>query len=95
MWYVQPAKVQTSLCIRLSLEDSKTGGTSRLKRRLHRLLSVYTCQNATLLEIFWNNNEYAVELLLYTEPIKKHSTKFEIELLNKFIGITFMKIKLR
>ena len=31
--------------------DQKSFGVSKLKRRLHRLVSVYTCQNATLLAI--------------------------------------------
>ena len=65
MWYVRPAKAQTSLRIRASwseplpvawiLYDSKATdktkfGVSKLNRRLHRLVWVYTCQNATLLE---------------------------------------------
>ena len=64
MWYVRPAKAQTSLRIRAvwsepllvacifyecKSTDWTSFGVSKLKRRLHRL--VYTCQNATLLEI--------------------------------------------
>ena len=85
MWYVRPAMAQTSLCIRLSLEGSKTVGASRLKRRLHRLLLIYTCQKPALLEITCHGLN--VDLLgqldccLYTELIKKRSTNFEIELL--------------
>ena len=44
MWYVRPAKAQISLRIRAF-------GVSKLERRLHRLVCVYTCQNAKLLEI--------------------------------------------
>ena len=66
IWYVRPAKAQTSLRIRadwsepllvawLSYEcsatDWKSFRVSKLNRRLHRLVWVYTCQNATLLEI--------------------------------------------
>ena len=66
MWYVRPAKAQTSLRIRpvwseplqvgwIINECSATGwtafGVSKLKRRLHILVWVYTCQNVTLLEI--------------------------------------------
>ena len=66
MWYVQPAKAQTSLCIRTvwsepllvarifyecSATDRTSFGVSKLKRRLDRIVWVYTCQNTTLLEI--------------------------------------------
>ena len=66
MWYVLPAKAQTSLrkCavwsepLQVALifyEWSATGWTafrfSKLKSRLYRLAWVYTCRNATLLEI--------------------------------------------
>ena len=66
MWYVRPAKPQTSLGIRAVWSESllvawivyeylATGrtafGVSKLKRRLHRLIWVYTCQKTTLLEI--------------------------------------------
>ena len=37
-----------------------------LKRRLHRLVWVYTCQNVTLLEITW----YGSSTLLYSEQPK-------------------------
>ena len=74
MWYVRPAKAQTSLRIRAvwsehllvawifydcSATDWKAFGDSKLKRRLHRLIWVYTCQNATLLEIkFCGSNKF-------------------------------------
>ena len=66
MWYVWPAKPQISLRIHtvwpepllvtfIFYECLATGwptfGDSKLKRRLHRLVWVYTCQNATLLEM--------------------------------------------
>ena len=66
MWYVRPAKAQTSLRIRavwsepllvawIFYECKATNwtsfGFSKLKRGLHRLVLVYTCQNASLLEI--------------------------------------------
>ena len=66
MWYVRPAKPQTSLRIRAvwseplpvawifyeSLATDRTSfGVSKLEKRLHRLVWVYTCQNTTLLEI--------------------------------------------
>ena len=70
MWYVRPAKPQISLCIcavwsepllvaRISYECYATDWTpfevSKPKRRLHRLVWVYTCQNATLLEIMYHD----------------------------------------
>ena len=66
MWYVRPAKAQTSLHIRavwseplqvvwIFYECSATDLTafrcSKLKSRLYRLAWIYTCQTATLLEI--------------------------------------------
>ena len=66
MWYVRPAKPQVSLRIRAVWSESllvawvffdceatdwTSYGVSKLKRRLHRLVWAYTCQNATLLEI--------------------------------------------
>ena len=66
MWYVRPAKSQISLRIcavwsepflvaRIFNECQATGrtslGVSNLKGRPHRLAQVYTCQNATWLEI--------------------------------------------
>ena len=63
-WYVRPARAQTSLRIRAVWSerllvawifyeclatDRTSFGVSKLKRRLHRLVWVYTCQNATLL----------------------------------------------
>ena len=65
MWYVQPAKAQTSLHIRTAWSepllvawiyyestaaDWTPFGVSKLKMRLHRLIWVYTCQNTKLLE---------------------------------------------
>ena len=66
MWYVRPAKSQISLRIRAFWSepllvawicydcwatDWTAFGVSKLKRRLHRLVWVYTCQNVKLLEI--------------------------------------------
>ena len=66
MWYVRPAKPQISLRIRAVWSepllaswifygcwatDWRSFGVFKLKRRLHRLVWVYNCQNATLLEI--------------------------------------------
>ena len=66
MWYVRPAKPQISLRIcavwsepllvawifyECKATDWAWFGVSKLKRRLHRLVWVYTCKNATLLEI--------------------------------------------
>ena len=84
MWYVRPAKPQTSLRIRavwsepllvtwIFYECYATNWTSfrisMLIRRLHRLVWVYTCQNATLLEI-WCNGSIMVpdtlNIVLYT-----------------------------
>ena len=66
MWFVRPAKAQISLriCVVWSepllvawifyecqATDWISFGGSKLNRRLHRLVWVYICQNATLLEI--------------------------------------------
>ena len=73
IWYVRPAKAQTSLRIRADWSepllvawifydcwatDWTLFGVSKLKRRLQRLVRIYTCQNVKLLEItchgsFW------------------------------------------
>ena len=41
-----------------SATDRTKFGVSKLKRRLHRLVWVYTCQNATLLEITFHDSFY-------------------------------------
>ena len=64
MWYVQPAKAQTSLHIRAvwsepllvasiicKAADWTEFGVSKLKRGLHRLVWVYTSKNVTMMEI--------------------------------------------
>ena len=71
MWYVRPAKPQTSLRVRAVwseplqvdwifyeyiITDQASFGVSKLRRRLYRLSWVYTCQNATLLEITWHGS---------------------------------------
>ena len=61
MWYVRPAKPQIRAVWSEPLlvawifheclaTDWTWFGVSKLKRRLHRLVWVYTCQNATMLE---------------------------------------------
>ena len=82
MWYVRTAKPQISLRIRvvwsepllvawIFYECSATDLTSfwfyKLKRRLYRLVWVYTCQNATLLEIKYHGSNY-VFLYLSIDP---------------------------
>ena len=71
MWYVRPAQPQISLRIRAVWSEPllvtclfhkclatnwTTFGDSKLKRRLHRLVWVYTCQKATLLEISYHGS---------------------------------------
>ena len=71
MWYVRSAKPQISLRTRAVWSepllvlwvfyDCKATewtpfGVSKLKRRLQRLVRVYTCQNATLLEISYTGS---------------------------------------
>ena len=66
LWHVWPAKAQTSLRIctvwsepllvawifyECKPTDWTAFGVSQFKRRLHRLVWVYSCQNTTLLEI--------------------------------------------
>ena len=66
MWYVRPSMAQISLRICTAWSepllvtwifyvwqatDQTAFGVSKLKRRLHRVVGVYTFQNATLLEI--------------------------------------------
>ena len=78
MWYVWQAKAQTSMHIctvwsepllvasifyHSKATDRTSFGVFKLKRRLHRLVWVYTCQNTTLLEItccgsLWEKNIY-------------------------------------
>ena len=93
MWYVRPAKPPISLriCAVWSepllvawvfydcwATDWTPFGVSKLKRRLHRLVRVYTCQNATLLEItcqgsfwrFWKVSITAHERLISYKKAK-------------------------
>ena len=71
MWYLQPAKAQTSLHIRTVWSehmlvawilyecwatDRTAFAVSKLNRRLHRLVWVYSCQNATWLEITFHGS---------------------------------------
>ena len=72
MWYVQPAKTQISLRIcTVWLETiarclNILFGVSKIKRRLHRLVWVYTYQNDALLEIKCrsSNNQSPLQLLM-------------------------------
>ena len=95
MWYVRPAKAQTSLRIRAVWSESllvawifyeckandwTAFGVSKLKRRLHRLLWVYTCQNTTLLEITCRGSficNIVCVIILYTRYVlvQVHSCK--------------------
>ena len=85
MWYVRPAKPQISLCIRAVWSepllvawtfyewyatDWSSFGVSKIKRRLHRLVWFYTCQNATLLEITWRCSimDFHPWIYSYIEP---------------------------
>ena len=78
MWYVWPEKAQISLCVcAVWLEpllvtwifydywatDRTSFGASKLKRRLHRLFLVYTCQKAKLLEITCRGSVYFLDLV--------------------------------
>ena len=71
MWHVRLAKPQISLCIcavwselllvawifcDCKATDWTPFGVSKLKRMLHRLVGVYTCQYATLLEISYRGS---------------------------------------
>ena len=73
MWFRRPAKPQISLrrsavwsepllvawiIYDCSATDWTPYGVSKLKRRLHRPVWVYTCQNATLLEITCHGSNY-------------------------------------
>ena len=78
MWYVRPAKAQTSLRIRAVWSepllvawifydcwatDRISFQVSKLNRRLHRLVWFYTSQNATLLEITCRGSQYLPSLM--------------------------------
>ena len=84
MWYVRPAKAQTSLRIRAVWSEpllvawifSDSYATywisfvvSKLNRRLYRLVWVYTCQNATLLKITCRGSYFK---MLNSSPIFSH-----------------------
>ena len=49
-------------------------GVSKLKRRLHRLVWVYICQNATLLEISCTGSYYLVTRITMKEGVHIHET---------------------
>ena len=100
MWYVRPVKAQISLRISavwpepllvawISYDCSATDGTafgiSKLKRWLHRLVWVYTCQHATLLEITchasWHVDRNALPESVFCSA-EKHGWKFSGSFLN-------------
>ena len=78
MWYVQPAKqislhvhtvwseplLGTLIFYECSATDWKSFEVSKLKRRLHRLVWIYTCQNAILLEITCHGSNVFERVLL-------------------------------
>ena len=83
MWFVRPAKPQISLRIRAVWSEPllvawifhdcwATDWTpfevSKLNRRLHRLVCVYTCQNLSLLEITYRGS-YVLSMYIYCRPI--------------------------
>ena len=80
MWYVRPAKPQISLRIRAVWSepllvalifygclaaDWTSFGVSKLKRRLHRLVWVYTCQNTTFFKITCRSSYTLQSTFLY------------------------------
>ena len=81
IWYVRPAKTQISLRIAQSdqsiclsheyymtvklLIEQHLEFPSLLKRRLHRLVWIYSCQNATLLEITCRGSIMGMQCLVY------------------------------
>ena len=82
MWYVGPAKPQISLCICAAWSEPlhvawafydcwatyrTTSGISKLKMRLHRLVWVYICHNATLLEITCFGSFYLLGVYIYIQ----------------------------
>ena len=87
MWYVRPVKPQFSLCIcavwseplqvawifyECKVSDWTTFGVSELKRRLHRLVWVYTCQNGAVLEITCRGSwSWNIELCLRNPRISQ------------------------
>ena len=92
MWYVWPAKPQTSLRIHAvwseallvawifcdcQATDRTSFWCSMFKRRLHRLVWDYTCQNTTLLEITCPGSIHllfpAYQFGLKPENIGRHS----------------------
>ena len=75
MWYVRPAKPQISLrilavwsepllvawiLVDFLATDQTSFGVSKLKRTLHRLVWVYTCQIVTLLEITCRGSNFLI-----------------------------------
>ena len=97
MWYVQPANSQISLRIHAvwsepllvawvyydcKATDWTPFGVSKLKRRLQSLVRVYTCQNATLLEISFTG--YFSKIHADTEQ------QSHVEMIDTDIGIVYL-----
>ena len=91
MWYVRPAKPQISLRIRAVLSevllvawvfydylatDWTPFGISKLKRRLQRLVRVYTCPNVKLLEVLchgsFSGDPQNIHKIVIPPPQKKY-----------------------
>ena len=109
LWYLRSAKPQISLYIRAVWSepllvawifyvywatDQTPFGVSKLNRRLHRLVWIYTCQNATLLEITFRgsgdersciclhtkkNNKSTVILQMSRDRYETYQTGFKFE----------------
>ena len=90
MWYGRPAKAQTSLRIcavwsepllvawilyEFQATDWTPFGVSKLKRRLHRLVWVYTFQNATLLETTFPRSIMSMTRKYHRKPVLGVSDK--------------------
>ena len=52
------------LAISKGLYKSALYGVSKLNRRLHRLVRVFTCQNATFLKIICRGSVYVVTFIM-------------------------------
>ena len=64
----QPAHTHSCLNILWVLATDWTSfGVSKLKRRLHYFVWVYTCQNTTLLEITWYDSIHTPPYFMYEQ----------------------------
>ena len=101
MWYVRRAEPQISLRIRAVWSehmlvvwifyqylatDQTAFWVSKLKRRQHRLVRDYTCQNATLLEITCHGSNFSGDLFdmllpmlsIYQEYVRNHHYSLQV-----------------